>query len=66
MLQKLLDGSLILDLPVVTMFFFIAVFGFVLMRALSRRRGPHYERMARLPLEEGPVEITKETKEVRS
>ena len=66
MLQELLNGSLILDLPVVTMLFFIAVFGLVLARALSRRRSQHYQQMAQLPLDDGTTPMIPRNKEVRS
>ena len=52
MLKELLQSSTVLDLPVVTMLFFIAVFAVVILRVLSRKRRPHYDRMARLPLDD--------------
>ena len=52
MFKNLIDGSGLMDLPVLGMLFFIAVFVAVVVRVLSRRRGEVYDRMARLPLEE--------------
>lgn len=54
MFRELFTESDILSLPVVSMLFFMAVFVVVLLRTFSRRRKPHYDRMARLPLDDQP------------
>jgi hypothetical protein len=51
MLKELFGFSDLLDVPVFVMLFFMLIFGTVLVRILSRRRSPHYEAMAQLPLE---------------
>jgi len=53
MFQYLFGNNGLLDLPILGMLFFIAVFVVVLVRVLSRSRKAHYDRMAQLPLEEG-------------
>ncbi len=54
MFRELFTESDILSLPVVSMLFFMGVFAIVLVRTLSKRRKPHYDRMSRLPLEDQP------------
>lgn len=53
MFRDLIEGSQVLDLPVLAMLFFFAVFTAVLVRVMSRRRRAHYDRMSQLPLEDG-------------
>lgn len=52
MWQKLFSGSEWLDLPLVTLVFFMATFVGACVWALARRRSGHYDRMARMPLQE--------------
>jgi len=52
MLKELLSGSRITDLPLLAMLFFIAAFAVVVVRSLSKKRGPDYAQMSRLPLED--------------
>ena len=52
MFQDLFSASSLLDLPIVTMLGFFAVFAGVCLRVASQRRRPHYDRMATLPLDE--------------
>lgn len=52
MFQNLFSVSTLLDLPVVVMLGFIAVFLGVVAWVLTRRRSAHYDEMARLPLED--------------
>jgi cbb3-type cytochrome oxidase subunit 3 len=52
MFQKLFADSDLLSLPVLSMLGFIAVFAGSLLWVFARRNRPHFERMARLPLDE--------------
>lgn len=51
MLKEWFEGSAILGVPVVVMFFFIAVFVGVVIWVLSRRRSD-YEHVSHLPLDD--------------
>lgn len=53
MWRELFSDAALLDLPVVAMFGFLAVFAFVVVRTMSRRRSEHFEQVARLPLDDG-------------
>lgn len=52
MLKEFLSGSQILSLPLLAMLFFIGVFAIVVVRSLSRKRGPYYAKMSELPLDD--------------
>ena len=52
MFQNLFSASTLLDLPVVVMLGFIAVFLGVVVWVMARRRTGHYDEMARLPLDD--------------
>lgn len=52
MFQDLFSESSLLDLPIVTMLGFFAIFTGVCLRVASQRRRTHYDHMATLPLEE--------------
>ena len=52
MLRELFQGSSLLDLPVIAMLVFLAIFLGVLVWVLRRTRTPHFERMAALPLDD--------------
>ncbi len=51
MLKELFGFSDLLDVPVFVMLFFMLIFLSVLLRIFSRRRSPHYQAMAQLPLD---------------
>ena len=52
MFKDLFSDSLLLDLPVVSMLGFFAVFVGVCIWVSARKRGAHYDRMSQLPLDE--------------
>lgn len=52
MWKDLFSSAALLDLPLIVMLGFMAFFFGAVVWAMSRRRAPHFERMARLPLEE--------------
>lgn len=53
MWKKLFEGGDFMDLPQLTLVFFIGVFLAVVIWVLRSSRGGHYERMSQLPLEAG-------------
>lgn len=52
MFKELFASASLLDLPVASMFAFIALFAGVVLWVSARRRRPHYERMSQLPLQD--------------
>jgi mannose/fructose/N-acetylgalactosamine-specific phosphotransferase system component IIC len=52
MLRQLLSTTTLLDLPILAMAIFAAIFATVLVRATQRSRGAEFRRMAALPLEQ--------------
>jgi cbb3-type cytochrome oxidase subunit 3 len=52
MFKDLFSSAALLDLPVVSMIAFIAVFAGVLVWVSAKRRRPHYDRMSQLPLQD--------------
>ena len=52
MLRQYLDNITLLDLPILGMSIFIAIFLLVLLRVLRRSRSEAYRQMANLPLQE--------------
>ena len=52
MFKDLFSTSVLLDLPVVSMLGFFAVFVGVCIWVSSRKREAHYDRMSQLPLDE--------------
>lgn len=58
MWKELFSTASLLDLPLVVMFAFMAIFVGAVIWTCSRRRTGHYERMAALPLiENGSAEV---------
>ena len=51
MWKELFKNADLLDVPVLVMLFFFAIFALVVWRALSRKRTAHYHHMAQLPLD---------------
>ncbi len=52
MWQELFQGATLLNLPLVVMIGFIAMFLGVLVWVFSRQRAPHFDKMAALPLDD--------------
>jgi hypothetical protein len=52
MFRALFQDGALLDLPVVSMLAFFALFAGVLVWTASRRRRSHYDRMSQLPLDD--------------
>ena len=52
MWKELFESGSLMDLPVLVMLAFMAIFVGVVVWAFSKRRRPHYDRMANLPLED--------------
>ena len=52
MWQELFQGASLLNLPLVVMLGFMAMFLGVLVWVFSRRRASHFDRMAALPLDD--------------
>jgi hypothetical protein len=51
MWKELFKNAELLDVPVLVMLFFFAIFAVVLWRALSKSRTVHYQHMSQLPLD---------------
>ena len=54
MWKDLFSGAVLLDLPIVVMLAFLALFVGVVLWTHGRRRRPHYDLMSRLPLDLEP------------
>lgn len=50
MFEDLFESGVLLDLPLIGMLGFMALFFGAVIWACSKRRKPHFDRMARLPL----------------
>ena len=50
MLREFLDTTMLFDLPILAMCFFVAMFLAVLVRVSQRARRKEYDRMSTLPL----------------
>ena len=56
MWRDLFNGNPVTVLGVTALMFFIGVFTGVLVWTMRRKRSPHYEHMANMPNESGPME----------
>ena len=56
MWKKLFEGADLLSLPVLAMLLFMVIFAGMLAWVLSAKRTPRYERLSRLPLDDGETE----------
>lgn len=55
MYKEFFKDSAFLNFPLFTLLLFIAVFAFVVLRAVFQKQGdPRVEALSRLPLEDGP------------
>lgn len=52
MLRQFLGDIALLDLPLIALGIFLAIFATVLIRVCQRARAPEYRRMAALPLDD--------------
>lgn len=52
MLRQFLGDVTLLDLPLIALGIFLAIFVTVLIRVCQRARAPEYQRMASLPLDD--------------
>lgn len=55
MYKEFFKDSTFLNFPLFTLLLFVAVFAFVVLRAVFQKKGdPRIEALSRLPLEDGP------------
>jgi cbb3-type cytochrome oxidase subunit 3 len=50
MYKEFYSGHELLGFPLFALFFFLAVFTFVVVRVMRKRHAPHYDAIAHLPL----------------
>ncbi len=60
MFKELFLNSDVLNLPVISMLIFLAVFVGMLFWVLAKKRKPHYDHMAALPLDDGVQSLDSE------